>query len=80
MPSGVAVARNGNAYVLGRAQDPHGAGHPVIAVIAPGRKPDVRTLPMNDAGSIAIDARDRLWISVPSWHAVAVIAPKGSAN
>ena len=49
----------------------------LVAAIAPGRKPDVRILPMDDVGSIAIDARDRLWTTVPSAHAVAVISPAG---
>jgi hypothetical protein len=73
-PASVAVARDGTAYVLGVARGGRDA-HPVIATIAPGRAPKVRVLPMRYAETIAIDGRDRIWISDPFDHAFAVIAP-----
>lgn len=79
-PTGVAVSRDGTAYVLGYQLPVSWKSHPLIAVIAPGRKADLRVLPTLDAGSIAIDARDRLWISAPLAHGVTVIAPKGAWN
>ncbi len=79
-PTGVAVSRDGTAYVLGYQQPVSWKSQPVIAVIAPGRKPDLRLLPTSDAGSIAIDGRDRLWISAPRAHGATVIAPKGAWN
>jgi hypothetical protein len=73
-PTSVAVARDGTAYVLGVPQGGRGA-HPTIAVIARGVAPQVSVLPMLNAATIAIDARDRIWISDPLDHAFAVIAP-----
>ena len=73
-PTSVAVARDGTAYVLGLP--PGGRGlHPTIAVIAPGAAPKVSVLPMLNAETIAIDGRDRIWISDPLDHAFAMIAP-----
>jgi hypothetical protein len=76
-PNDVAVARDGTAYVLGAAA---GDRHAMIAVIRHGRAPQIRVLPMEGAGTIAIDRRDRLWISVPSMHAAALIALHGAPN
>ena len=33
---------------------------------------------MGVAGTIAVDARNRIWISVPNVHALAAIAPEGA--
>jgi hypothetical protein len=73
-PMSVAVAHDGTAYVLGVPLAGRGA-HPTIAVIAPGAAPQVRVLPMLDAATIAIDGRDRIWISDPTDHAFALITP-----
>ena len=73
-PTSVAVARDGTAYVLGVPLGGRGI-HPTIAVIAPGIAPKVSVLPMLNAATIAIDGRDRIWISDPLDHAFAVIAP-----
>ena len=73
-PTSVAVARDRTVYVLGVPLGGRGI-HPMIAVIAPGIAPKVSVLPMLNAATIAIDARDRIWISDPLDHAFAVIAP-----
>ena len=73
-PTSVAVAHDGTAYVLGIPPGGHGV-HPTLAVIARGVAPKVSLLPMLDADTIAIDGRDRIWISDPHDHAFAVIAP-----
>lgn len=78
--TGVAVSRDGTVYVLGYQPTATWKSHPMIAVIAPGHKPDLRILPTLDVGSIAIDARDRLWISAPHAHGATVVAPKGAWN
>lgn len=71
-PIDVAVTHDGTAYMLGNAGTD---GQAVIAIIRSGKKPDVRAVPVNRPGSITVDARDRLWITVPMWHAAAIIAP-----
>lgn len=77
--TGIAISRDGTAYVLGRtAAGPEGRLR--IAVIAPGRAPAVLVLPMTSADTIAIDGRDRIWISVPEWHAAAVISPAAAKH
>ena len=75
IPLAVAVAHDGTAYVLGLERSDF-RGHPLIALIVPGRRPEIRTLPMSEVGTMAVDGRDRLWITVPSAHSVALIAPK----
>lgn len=77
--SGVAVTRDGTAYVLGSTSLTYTA-HPVVAVIPPHGLPDVRVLPMRSVGHIAVDGRDRIWISDPGDHGAAVIAPAGAWN
>jgi hypothetical protein len=76
-PTGVALTRDGTAYVLG-FERARGSGHPLIAVLVRGRAPDVRVLPMRVADSIAVDGRDRIWISDPFDHAFALVSPPGS--
>ncbi len=83
IPAGVAVSRDGTAYVLGYTREASlRFARPAIAAIAPHRVPQVRLLPMGHVGmmSIAIDARDRLWISDPLWHAAALISPTGARS
>ena len=74
-PASVAVTRDGTAYVLGLTGGGDQRAHPTIAVIAPGSAPQIRVLPMLGAETIAVDGRDRIWISDPLDHAFAVIAP-----
>lgn len=40
--------------------------------------PHAVRLPMTGGASIAVDARSRIWISVPAWHALVAIAPEGA--
>jgi len=58
---------------LGTVNDGH-----LIAAIRPHGMPDVRVLPMSDTGTIAVDGRDRIWITAPFEHGAALIAPKGT--
>lgn len=55
--SGLAIARDGTGYVLGYSGMTY-AGHPMIAIIAPGRAPILAQLPMRAVGTIAVDRRD----------------------
>lgn len=73
---GVVVSRDGTAYVLGASWTVND-GH-LIAAIRPHGMPDVRVLPMSDTGTIAVDGRDRIWITAPFEHGAALIAPKGT--
>lgn len=72
----VVVARDGTAYVLGSSKTM--SFRYLIAAIRPHRPPDVRVLPMQDAGTMSIDDEDRIWITAPNEHGAAVIAPKGT--
>ncbi len=76
-PRGVAVARDGTAYVLAMDAMSWQAGYVVIAIPRDG-EPQVRTLPMRSAASIAVDGRDRIWITDPRDHAAIVVAPPGA--
>ena len=73
--TGVAVTRDGTAYVLGYRASGAKVPHPALGVISRG-VPTVRTLPMTDVGSIYVDDRDRIWITDPYDHAVALISPQ----
>jgi hypothetical protein len=72
----LAVARDGTAYAVG-ADPADRQARALLATIAPGRPPVLRTLPEYGVEAIAIDGRDRIWLSVPQWHAAAVIAAPG---
>jgi hypothetical protein len=75
--TGVAVARDGTTYILGTLQTAS-IFNAAIAVIPPSGKLDIRSLPMQDTGTLAIDGHDRIWITAPFEHGAALIAPKGT--
>ena len=66
--------RSRTAYLLGAEQ----RDRTVLVSIGRDGIPFAVRLPMTGAASIAVDARSRIWISVPAWHAVAAIAPEGA--
>jgi hypothetical protein len=82
VPRDVAVTKDGTAYVLGLdrfSNSVDGRGHPVVGIIAPNGRPDVRTLPMTEADSISIDGSDRIWIAAASIHAAALVSARGAS-
>ncbi len=64
---------SGTAYLLGGSF----AGRNVLITIGRDGVAHSTRLPMTGGSSIAVDGRGRIWISVPSWHALAAIAPEG---
>lgn len=62
------------AYLLGGS---YAARNVLIAIGRDGVAHSTR-LPMTGGWSIAVDGRGRIWISVPTWHALAAIAPDGA--
>jgi hypothetical protein len=75
----VAATRDGTAYVLGSSAR-QWPSHSMIATIAPHGPPIVRRLPMQNAQSIAVDGRDRIWITNVYDHAAAMISPPGASR
>lgn len=66
--------RSGTSYLLGGAN----AGRNVLIAIGRDGVAHSTRLPMTGGTSIAVDGRGRIWISVPSWHALAALAPDGA--
>ncbi|HEX3549516.1 MAG TPA: hypothetical protein VHT53_04035 [Candidatus Elarobacter sp.] len=76
---GVAVTRDGTAFVLGGAAE-RPAARATVAVIRRRRAPVVYRVPMTSADGIAVDARDRIWITDFFDHAAALISPPGAPS
>jgi hypothetical protein len=74
VPIDVAQDSRGQAYVLGFEGDWRNARYFVARLGRDGRALAQR-LPVDEAGSIAIDARDRIWLTAPLNHSLIVLSP-----
>jgi sugar lactone lactonase YvrE len=73
-PYNVAQDRHGSAYVLGstgtRLYNQH-----YLARLERDGTVDMHRLPIDEAGGMAVDARGRIWFTVPTIHSLVVLSP-----